>query len=41
MTDITVNGILRHPKGEGDTPLLWYPRDGLGLTGTRFGCGAG
>src|SRR5205814_3568328 len=22
-----------------DTPLLWYLRDGLGLTGTKYGCG--
>ena len=41
MTDMTVNGILRHPESQGDTPLLWYLRDELGLTGTRFGCGAG
>ena len=41
MTDITINGIPRRPAGEGDTPLLWYLRDELGLTGTRFGCGAG
>ena len=41
MTDITVNGIPRHSESEGDTPLLWYLRDELGLTGTRFGCGAG
>ncbi len=24
-----------------DTPLLWILRDELGLTGTRYGCGAG
>src|SRR5215471_4104045 len=24
-----------------DTPLLWVLRDHLGLTGTKFGCGAG
>lgn len=24
-----------------DTPLLWALRDGLGLTGTKFGCGIG
>ncbi|TVM36665.1 (2Fe-2S)-binding protein [Oceanidesulfovibrio marinus] len=24
-----------------DTPLLWVLRDVLGLTGTKFGCGAG
>src|SRR5207237_6956940 len=25
----------------GDTPLLWALRDGIGLTGTKFGCGRG
>jgi isoquinoline 1-oxidoreductase alpha subunit len=24
-----------------DTPLLWILRDNLGLTGTKYGCGAG
>lgn len=24
---------------EGDTPLLWYLRDELGMPGTKFGCG--
>jgi isoquinoline 1-oxidoreductase alpha subunit len=28
-------------KAEADTPLLWVIRDELGLTGTKFGCGAG
>ena len=41
MISITVNGLPRHPASEGDTPLLWYLRDELDLTGTRFGCGAG
>jgi hypothetical protein len=40
MTNITVNGVSRRSASEGDTPLLWYLRDELGLTGTRFGCGA-
>ena len=26
---------------EEDTPLLWVLRDSLGLTGTKFSCGAG
>ncbi len=26
---------------DGGTPLLWVLRDLLGLTGTKFGCGAG
>ena len=41
MISITVNGLPRRPASAGDTPLLWYLRDELGLTGTRFGCGAG
>jgi isoquinoline 1-oxidoreductase alpha subunit len=28
-------------KAEADTPLLWVIRDEIGLTGTKFGCGAG
>ncbi|MGQ3050146.1 MAG: (2Fe-2S)-binding protein [Roseateles sp.] len=38
---ITVNGQPRQPDVEADTPLLWVLRDTLGLTGTKFGCGAG
>jgi isoquinoline 1-oxidoreductase alpha subunit len=38
---ITVNGQLRQPDVEADTPLLWVLRDTLALTGTKFGCGAG
>jgi isoquinoline 1-oxidoreductase subunit alpha len=26
---------------EAETPLLWVLRDTIGLTGTKFGCGAG
>jgi isoquinoline 1-oxidoreductase alpha subunit len=36
-----VNGSSRTFDGEPDMPLLWYLRDELGLTGTKFGCGAG
>ena len=39
--DLTVNGTPRAFDGDPDTPLLWYLRDDLRLTGTRFGCGAG
>ena len=28
-------------EGDEDTPLLWVIRDHVGLTGTRYGCGAG
>ena len=36
---ITVNGTDRTVDLPGDTPLLWVLRDGLNLTGTKFGCG--
>jgi len=35
-----VNGKTVHVKAEPDTPLLWVIRDEIGLTGTKFGCGA-
>ena len=38
---LTVNGKARQVEAEPDTPLLWVLRDGLGLTGTKFGCGVG
>jgi isoquinoline 1-oxidoreductase alpha subunit len=41
MTTLKVNGADHNVEVEGDTPLLWVLRDGLGLTGTKFGCGAG
>ena len=37
---LKVNGIDRTVDVDGDTPLLWVLRDVLGLTGTKFGCGA-
>ena len=37
---IAVNGIDRSVDVDGDTPLLWVLRDVLGMTGTKFGCGA-
>ena len=41
MVNFTVNGTARTFDGDEDMPLLWYLRDDLRLTGTRFGCGAG
>ena len=41
MVNLTVNGTVRMFDGDEDMPLLWYLRDDLRLTGTRFGCGAG
>jgi isoquinoline 1-oxidoreductase alpha subunit len=37
---INVNGQTHSVDGDGDTPLLWVLRDVLGMTGTKFGCGA-
>lgn len=41
MISILVNGQPTSFDGDPDTPLLWVLRDALGLTGTKFGCGAG
>ena len=41
MIDFTVNGKERSVEVSPDTPLLWVLREKLGLTGTKFGCGAG
>ena len=37
MVNLTVNGKARTYDGDPDMPLLWYLRDDLRLTGTRFG----
>ena len=39
-TTLTVNGQKRAVDLDPATPLLWVLRDTLGLTGTKFGCGA-
>ncbi|MCX5768391.1 MAG: (2Fe-2S)-binding protein [Gemmatimonadetes bacterium] len=36
---LTVNGTARTYDGDPTQPLLWYLRDELTLTGTKFGCG--
>lgn len=38
--NVTINGKKTSLDVEPDTPLLWVLRDELGLTGTKFGCGA-
>jgi aerobic-type carbon monoxide dehydrogenase small subunit (CoxS/CutS family) len=38
---LRVNGSRRRVSLPADTPLLWALRDVLGLTGTKYGCGAG
>lgn len=40
MVRLRVNGTEHDVEVEADTPLLWFIREELGLTGTRFGCGA-
>ena len=39
MTELTVNGARRQHAGDPAMPLLWFLRDEIGLTGTKFGCG--
>lgn len=39
MVHLSVNGMERGFDGDPEMPLLWYLRDILGLTGTKFGCG--
>ncbi len=38
---ITINGEARKADVDGDMPLLWFLRDTLQLTGTKYGCGMG
>ena len=39
MVSLTINGQERTFDGDPSMPLMWYLRDELGLTGTKFGCG--
>jgi isoquinoline 1-oxidoreductase alpha subunit len=41
VTNFTVNGAAASTDVPPDTPLLWVLREGLKLTGTKFGCSAG
>ena len=41
MANLRVNGQERAYDGDPLMPLMWYLRDELGLTGTKFGCGVG
>ena len=40
MAKLNVNGKSRDVNVEPDTPLLWVLREQVGLTGTKYGCGA-
>ena len=39
MVKLRVNGQEQSFDGDPSMPLLWYLRDELGMTGTKFGCG--
>lgn len=41
MIHLKVNGKAHQFSGDPEMPLLWYLRDELQLTGTKFGCGVG
>jgi|SRR5579863_9360761 isoquinoline 1-oxidoreductase subunit alpha len=38
---IKINGRDHEVDAQGEMPMLWVLRDVLGMTGTKFGCGAG
>ena len=40
MASLNVNGKALEVSADPNTPLLWVLRDTLGMTGTKFGCGA-
>ena len=40
MASLNVNGKTLEVNADPSTPLLWVIRDTLGMTGTKFGCGA-
>ena len=39
MLQLKINGVSHSFEGDPEMPLLWYLRDVLGLTGTKYGCG--
>nr|WP_298795138.1 (2Fe-2S)-binding protein [uncultured Acetobacter sp.] len=39
MITLKINGKDYSFDGNPEMPLLWYLRDEIGLTGTKFGCG--
>ena len=41
MVSFTLNGQQVLVNAAANTPLLWVIRDHVGLTGTKYGCGAG
>ena len=41
MVSFTLNDKRVSVDADSNTPLLWVIRDHVGLTGTKYGCGAG
>jgi isoquinoline 1-oxidoreductase subunit alpha len=39
MVQLTINGTEHSFDGDAAMPLLWFLRDELGMTGTKYGCG--
>ena len=39
MTELSINGVKHQHDGDPAMPLLWFIRDEVGMTGTKFGCG--
>lgn len=39
MIKLKINGQDHSWDGDPDLPLLWFLRDEVGMTGTKFGCG--
>ncbi|MBY2985858.1 (2Fe-2S)-binding protein [Rhizobium leguminosarum] len=40
MITLNINGNQHKVDADPETPILWDLRDTLGMTGTKFGCGA-
>ena len=40
MASLDINGKTHDVNADPSTPLLWVIRDSVGMTGTKFGCGA-
>ncbi len=38
---LTINGRTYETEAAAEVPLLWFLRDELALTGTKYGCGRG
>ncbi len=41
MVEFSLNGERLGYQGDPQLPLLWYLRDVINLTGTKYGCGIG